>query len=1217
MAEQERRVKVRNSIALKITSILSSPSFTTQHNELRDALTELRSLGTEASEQMKMTKDSIVSKLEGLQSQTEVDRLFQLENFTALSDRVRVLRDMGSALKDFITIDSKALETSVHQQLGIRIAAAHVELQRDVDDPLFLVLSHVVGFLKIQDVVAKIFDVRQVVADFDRLGKENRDKMVEKAGKLLIGLGDAQISEDVSQKIAKILIKGYALAVEFSYVENFKQFVRDKLLNQKKSGQAVIVTSHDIWKFGSALSLFVKDEDSSVSSMARAIIEDFSEFKTYDRQMFNKKAGHVNFQQALQKLRCDPVRPQNSLLNVAFDAYNQEYEKQVNRIIELNNQNDREMLRTEMDQCLSTINGLATRLEPHRTKLGSRSQELGQLLGLICGQYSYMDSHESKYGLEKDFLLQPHDTQILGILRLLSVDHDSMANHLIQINTGEGKSIALGFTAIVLAKLGYHVDVVCYSEYLSLRDFGAFQKIFRRLSVLDHIHYSDFSKLSNRILSEGVDVPNIRHMVQKLIQRQSHQKQAQTTKRPKILLLDEVDVFFSDSFYGRLFRPSEEIHGDESFGLVKYVWDNRGSLTTSDSDLAKLMGLKETAQLVRKYPGLSNGLLRHEFTSMIRAAAKFTKGEEPRLLPDELRYVTDGGRIIYLDDVSGVRNSAIDYGYTTCFTYLLEVEKRILQLANVKEHVKMRLVCGGLLYSMIPTFYAFCLGMTGTLDCLTPSQKDLLKEYRFDRCTYLPSTFDKKPLNELLKKENPELTKTQVIIGNWEDYFQALIDEITREFIKGRAILMVWEDEDKLKRFDSTFRNRNPIDHNQVGVPLKLVDELNQDTRQSVVIQATKAYNITLMTRTYGRGTDLVCRDNRVTQYGGVHLILTFFPQDESEGKQIFGRTCRQDDPGSGRIILFEPELKYMEATEIEKNNERFTDWDPYLEKKRNALLESRFNTMRTWQQEHQKVHNLTLSACSAIQAKNWAKAEAELLQVRDLPVLQGQIPMAAIFLVDRTWQPILDTCINSVSMIFSDHMNTSDRFGMYGLGDGWIVPLAVKDSIDSNNIKSAKVCVGTCVLYKSMLDCLKVLSAVKDASRWLVVLSDTVDLEDRFDVKDIAPGDDVVVVDPDNGACKKGKILRSESGRWQVRSESSVMSAPKDWVQAMWKFDANVAGIDPEMRKRLLKAGARVGDVTLRYVGLNFSPFQLHCICLRESGGMMKVCFTFENVRF
>ena len=118
-----------------------------------------------------------------------------------------------------------------------------------------------------------------------------------------------------------------------------------------------------------------------------------------------------------------------------------------------------------------------------------------------------------------------------------------------------------------------------------------------------------------------------------------------------------------------------------------------------------------------------------------------------------------------------------------------------------------------------------------------------------------------------------------------------------------------------------------------------------------------------------------------------------------------------------------------------------------------------------------------------------------------DAAVFGGAQPMAAIFLVDRTWQPILNTCINAVSMVFEDYMKSRDRFGMYGLGDGWIVPLGMKGLIDPRDIESAKVCVGTCILYTSMLDCLKVLSAAKGYSKWLVVLSDTVDLEERFSV--------------------------------------------------------------------------------------------------------------------
>lgn len=64
------------------------------------------------------------------------------------------------------------------------------------------------------------------------------------------------------------------------------------------------------------------------------------------------------------------------------------------------------------------------------------------------------------------------------------------------------------------------------------------------------------------------------------------------------------------------------------------------------------------------------------------------------------------------------------------------------------------------------------------------------------------------------------------------------------------------------------------------------------------------------MTRAYGRGTDFVCRDQGLRLNGGVHVIITFLPDDESERVQIEGRTCRQDDPGSSRKVLFAKDLE-------------------------------------------------------------------------------------------------------------------------------------------------------------------------------------------------------------------------------------------------------------------------------------------------------------------
>ncbi len=51
-------------------------------------------------------------------------------------------------------------------------------------------------------------------------------------------------------------------------------------------------------------------------------------------------------------------------------------------------------------------------------------------------------------------------------------------NQLMQIRTGEGKSMILGAAAVVFALLGFRVRTVCYSEYLSDRDFRLFEDVF-------------------------------------------------------------------------------------------------------------------------------------------------------------------------------------------------------------------------------------------------------------------------------------------------------------------------------------------------------------------------------------------------------------------------------------------------------------------------------------------------------------------------------------------------------------------------------------------------------------------------------------------------------------------------------------------------------------------------------------------------------------------
>ena len=68
-----------------------------------------------------------------------------------------------------------------------------------------------------------------------------------------------------------------------------------------------------------------------------------------------------------------------------------------------------------------------------------------------------------------------------------------------------------------------------------------------------------------------------------------------------------------------------------------------------------------------------------------------------------------------------------------------------------------------------------------------------------------------------------------------------------------------------------------------------------EDTKnkENIVKMSTRSGTVTLALREFGRGTDFICLDDRVSTHGGVVVIQTFLAQDDSEERQIKGRTGR------------------------------------------------------------------------------------------------------------------------------------------------------------------------------------------------------------------------------------------------------------------------------------------------------------------------------------
>ena len=63
--------------------------------------------------------------------------------------------------------------------------------------------------------------------------------------------------------------------------------------------------------------------------------------------------------------------------------------------------------------------------------------------------------------------------------------------------------------------------------------------------------------------------------------------------------------------------------------------------------------------------------------------------------------------------------------------------------------------------------------------------------------------------------------------------------------------------------------------------------------RDATIVSSMSWDTVTLLSRSFGRGTDFMCHDKKVDEKGGVHVVQTFFSIDVAEEVQIQGRTGR------------------------------------------------------------------------------------------------------------------------------------------------------------------------------------------------------------------------------------------------------------------------------------------------------------------------------------
>jgi len=546
-----------------------------------------------------------------------------------------------------------------------------------------------------------------------------------------------------------------------------------------------------------------------------------------------------------------------------------------------------------------------------------------------------------------------------------SKDKETLMPNLVEIATGEGKSLTLAVASSVLALMGFNINCACYSKYLSVRDYQDYEQLFDTLGVQPYIVYGTFNELSENMINER---GNIRDKVRALMlkpgddEKKGDESVGRDASRASILLIDEVDVFFNKQFYGEYYTPGAVLRHDCIKTMTDYMWNHYvGNNNESTLTLSTMKSTDEYQQCVTVFGTEWATIIDEQIKCMLADINTF----------DSPKYVVKNDKIGYKEGDQITYSATV--GYKTLFAYYFEHHVNNVISANSLNHViAMYLKCGAFSYAEVPKRFNVIMGVTGTLRHLSvPERKTMDEKYGLKVHTYMPSLFG--------PNKNRFDQQRDIQISTIERFNEDLKNEIIKrlkDHASPRCVFVFFEDRTKLMSFSSCPEFHTFLDQTRI-----ITEQLTFKEKEAEIKRAPQSNRITLLTKSFGRGTDFKVMDELVRNNGGPHVIQTFVTIELSEEIQIKGRTGRQGGEGSYSMVLIDEELEKFDITK-EQIEQAQTEQKLYdmINKKRNEKFAEEYKQITDRIDTAKEVHDNGMQFLEALHANTVEQIKTDLL---------------------------------------------------------------------------------------------------------------------------------------------------------------------------------------------------------------------------------------------
>jgi preprotein translocase subunit SecA len=450
---------------------------------------------------------------------------------------------------------------------------------------------------------------------------------------------------------------------------------------------------------------------------------------------------------------------------------------------------------------------------------------------------------------------------------------------VVEMQTGEGKTLAAVAPAALYALTGRGVHVLTYNDYLARRDAGWMGPVYERLGLTAGFVEEGLTP-RERQRAYGADVTylTVQEAGFDLLRDGLCLDPAQQVHRPfHFALVDEADSLLIDEariplvLAGHVDEP--EVDLPRLAKIARCL--SRGLDFATDADGRNLFltdrGVRRAEAMLGcgNLYAASNVRLQAELRNALHAEA---------LLHRDVDYIVRGGRIELVDELTG------RVAENRCWPDGLQAALEAKEGLGVQPD-------GTILASItIQHFlqkYPRLAGMTATA---RPAARELAEVYGLGVLplpTHRPS----------IRRDEPD-----VIFPRREAKRRAVVEEIARVHAAGRPILVgtvsVGESEDLAAELA------------RAGIPCRVLNAKNDVEEAQIVAEAGALGAVTISTNMAGRGTDIrlggsdEAQREAVVALGGLYVLGTHRHESRRIDDQLRGRAGRQGDPGASRFFL-------------------------------------------------------------------------------------------------------------------------------------------------------------------------------------------------------------------------------------------------------------------------------------------------------------------------